>query len=477
MEPALDPIDFRENSRHVSPQMVKGVQVATARFLGNRARVTAELSNWQVLRESAGEIRHHTLEHLDYYLAMLERQVRAAGGEVHWARAAEQAQEIVVDIARARGVRTVVKGKSMASEEVALNHALQAHGIRALETDLGEYIIQLAGTFPSHIMVPALHLTKEGIADLFHEKLGVPVSSDPAQLTALARRRLREEFLSAEMGVTGANFLVAETGTLVLVTNEGNGRMCSTLPPIHVAIAGFDKVIPDWESLAVLLKVLARSATGQRISTYTSFITGPRRNDAENGPREFHLVLIDNGRTAILRDKKTRETLKCIRCGACLNICPVYNQVGGHAYGWVYSGPIGAILSPQILGAKIGRDLPFASTLCGACADICPVKIPIPEILLYLRHRVVEGDRREKAVTPALARAGMRLGVFALESLSLYRFGAQIVRQLQRPFQKGRWLLHLPTPLSRWTAIRPFPAFQPRFRAWWKQKRMRHHAT
>lgn len=463
-------IDFRTNTQHVSPQMTKGVQAATLRFLGNRAKLVSELATWEDLRQAASDLRLHTILHLDYYLEQLESQVVAAGGHVHWARDAEQAQDIIVKIAREHDAKTVVKGKSMASEEIGLNHALESAGIRALETDLGEYIVQLAGTPPSHIIAPALHLTKEGIAALFNEKLGANLPPDPVRLSAFAHEKLRQEFLSSEMGVSGANFMVAETGTIVLVTNEGNGRMVTTQPPVHVAIAGIDKVIPDWESLTVLLKVLARSATGQKISTYTSFITGPRQSDAENGPREFHLVLLDNGRTKILSDPATRETLKCIRCGACLNICPVYNNVGGHAYGWVYSGPIGAILSPQLIGTKIAADLPFASTLCGACADICPVKIPIPKILLHLRHRVVAGDAVERPVAPGIMRRAASLAMFGMGTPWAFRLGAFFARIAQAPFRRDGWLHKLPAPLDRWTMVRPLPAFKSGFRGWWKKR-------
>lgn len=470
MKTNIVPIDFRANSQHVPPKMVSGVQAATMRFLGNRARIVAELSTWEDLRHAGSEIRRHTLNHLDYYLEMLENNVQALGGHVHWARDAAEANAIFLHIAREHQVKTIVKSKSMASEEIHLNRAMEQAGIRAVETDLGEYIIQLAGTGPSHIIAPALHLTKEGIAELFREKLGVDTPPDPIRLTQIAHDKLREEFLAAEMGVSGANFLVAETGTVVLVTNEGNGRMCTTQPPLHVAIAGIDKVVPDWESLTVFLKLLARSATGQKISTYTSFITGASTTHTENGPREFHLVLLDNGRTQTLCDPGTRETLKCIRCGACLNICPVYNHVGGHAYGFAYSGPIGAILSPQLLGTRVAADLPFASTLCGACADICPVKIPIPEILLHLRHRVAEGDEIEQSVTSSVVRGAMTMSTWAMRVPWLWRLGSRVLAIIQSPFRREEWLPNLPPPLNRWTMSRPFPAFKPEFRDWWAKR-------
>jgi L-lactate dehydrogenase complex protein LldF len=465
-------IDFRANVQHVPPHLPPSVQKATTKFLGTRAAVIDALGDaqWQMLRQAGHEIRLHAINHLDHYLTQLEEQVTRAGGQVHWARDAAEARSIVLQIAREHNVKRVVKAKSMATEEINLNHALQEAGIQALETDLGEYIVQLAGEMPSHIIVPAVHLTKEDIADLFHEKLGVDAAPEPTALTAIAHTKLREEFLSADMGISGANFMVAETGTIVLVTNEGNGRMCSTLPPVHVAIAGIDKVVPDMASLTVLLKVLARSATGQKISTYTSFITGPRRADGENGPQEFHLILLDNGRTRILQDESARETLLCIRCGACLNVCPVYNNVGGHAYGWVYSGPIGAILSPQLLGTSVAADLPFASSLCGACGDVCPVKIPIPKILLHLRHRVVEGDAVEPATTPPIIQAGVQAGAIALGTPWLYRLGSQLLRLVEKPVQRGDWLPNLPPPANRWTMVRPFPAFNADFRTWWERR-------
>jgi L-lactate dehydrogenase complex protein LldF len=463
-------IGFGSYTQHVPPSIPIAVQQATGRFLGTREARVAEMPQWEELRQAASDIRAHTLLHLDGYLEQLERRVAEAGGHVHWARDAAEACRIVVDIARRNNVKTAVKAKSMATEEIGLNHAMEEAGIRALETDLGEYIIQLAGTGPSHIIVPAVHLTKEEIAALFKEKLDIDAPADPIGLAAIARRKLREEFLSAEMGISGANFLVAETGTLVIITNEGNGRMCTTMPDLHVAVAGIDKVVPDWDSLTVLLKLLARSATGQKISTYTSFITGPRRAAGENGPKEFHLVLLDNGRSRIVRDPVAREVLKCIRCGCCLNVCPVYKNVGGFAYGWFISGPIGAILSPQLLGTQVGRELPYASSLCGACADVCPVKIPIPKILLHLRHRVAEGDDIDGPAAPRMLRVSAKLSAWAIGTPWLYRLGTRLLPIVQAPFRRGGWLPALPPPLNRWTKARPLPAFRARFRQWWKNR-------
>jgi L-lactate dehydrogenase complex protein LldF len=463
-------IGFEEYSRHVPPGIPAAVQQATDRFVGGRAARVAELPQWEQLRQTGSDIRQHTLENLDVYLTRLEAAVQAAGGHVHWAETAEDARQIVLHIAQENNVKAVVKSKSMATEEIELNHALEAAGIHALETDLGEYIIQLAGTGPSHIIVPAVHLKKEEIAALFSQKLGIDAPADPIELARIAREVLREKFLNASMGISGGNFLVAETGTLVMVTNEGNGRMCTTMPELHVAVVGIDKVIPDWESLTVFLKLLARSATGQKLSTYTQFITGPRRAEGEFGPREFHLVLLDNGRSNILKDPVGRDVLKCIRCGACANVCPVYKNVGGFAYGSFISGPIGAILSPQMLGTQAARELPYASTLCGACADVCPVKIPIPTILRHLRRRVAEGDEFSASTTPASIRATASLAAWALARSRIYGLVTRLLPVINPFFRRDGWLANLPYPLSRWTKIRPLPPFGARFREWWNAR-------
>jgi L-lactate dehydrogenase complex protein LldF len=463
-------IDFRANSQAVQPQIPASVQKATRRLLGTRAGVVELLGDerWQQLREAGHALRRHTICHLDGYLTLLEQRVTEAGGHVHWARTGEEANRIVLAIAREHGVQRAVKVKSMATEEIGLTDALTRAGIETLETDLGEFIIQLAGESPSHIVAPAVHLTKEEIADLFRRKLGADVPAEPTQLTTVARGRLREAFLAADMGISGANFLVAETGTLVIVSNEGNGRMCTTLPPLHVAVVGIDKVVPDLESLALLLKLLPRSATGQKMTSYTSFIAGPSPSPEEGGPHEFHLVLLDNGRTRVLKDPVARDALLCIRCGACLNVCPVFNHVGGHAYGNTYSGPIGSILAPQLLGVQVAGDLPFASSLCGACAEICPVLVPIPEILIHLRRRVAEGDGVDgPALMPAVT-IGARVGAHALARPWLYEFGSQALRVLQAPWRQGRWLRTLPPPANRWTMVRPMPAFDATFRQWWR---------
>ena len=463
-------IGFEAYSEHVPESIPSAVQQATTRFVGGRAARVAELPQWEELRQIASDIRLHTIEHMDIYLERLEEKVIAAGGHVHWAATAEEARQIVLQIARDHNVRAAVKSKSMATEEIGLNHALEEAGIEALETDLGEYIIQLAGTGPSHIIVPAVHLKKEEIAEIFSNKLDMNAPADPVELTRIAREVLREKFLNAGMGISGGNFLVAETGTLVMVTNEGNGRMCTTMPDLHVAVVGIDKVIPDWESLTVFLKLLARSATGQKLSTYTQFITGPRREEGEFGPNEFHLVLLDNGRSHVLEDPIGREVFKCIRCGACANVCPVYKNVGGFAYGWFISGPIGAILSPQMLGTKTARELPYASTLCGACADVCPVKIPIPTILRHLRRRVAQGDEFAAPTMPVPVSVTANLASFALAQNWLYRFGTRLLPPLMSIFKRGDLVPRAPYPLSRWTKVRPLPPFTAKFRQWWNMR-------
>lgn len=467
-------IGFETYTDHIPSSIPAAVQQATGRFADLRAARVTELPNWEELRQIGSDIRQHTIENMDVYLARLETAVKAAGGIVHWAKTAEEARQIVLQIARDHHVKLAVKVKSMATEEIGLNHALEAEGIETLETDLGEFIIQLAGTGPSHIIVPAVHLTKEEIAALFSEKLHIDAPADPVELARIAREVLREKFLNAQMGISGANFLVAETGTLVTVTNEGNGRMCTTLPDLHVAVVGIDKVIPDLESLTVFLKLLARSATGQKLSTYTQFITGPCHVEGDTGPdtgpKEFHLVLLDNGRSEILKDPVGRQVFKCIRCGSCANVCPVYKNVGGFAYGWFISGPIGAIFAPQMLGTPTARELPYASTLCGACADVCPVKVPIPTILRHLRRRVAQGDDFAAPSMPLFIRSIASLAGIALSHNWIYRFGTRILPVFMTLFKRENWIPWVPYPLDRWTKVRPLPPFTAHFRTWWNYR-------
>jgi L-lactate dehydrogenase complex protein LldF len=472
---AYERINFEADSgRAVEDKKLQHALVnVTNRFRSARNRASSEVPGWDELRTLAREIKRETIENLDRYLLMLEENVKRAGGHVHWARDGEEASRKIVEIARKNGVSSVVKSKSMATEEVELNRRLGEAGIRAVETDLGEYIIQLAGEHPSHIIAPAVHKTKDDISRLFSEKLGVPYMSDPADLTKTARDRMRSEFLSAGMGVSGANFAVAETGTIVIVENEGNARLTTTVPRIHVALMGIEKIIPRYNDLSLFLTLLARSATGQKSSTYVSFITGPRRKSDVDGPEEFHLVLLDNGRSGILANGETRESLYCIRCGACLNNCPVYRKVGGHSYGWVYSGPIGTIINPQLLGIDKAHELPFASSLCGACRDVCPVKIDFPKVLLELRHEVKESKAEKgKSGELFLERFAFRLWRTIVTHERLYTILLSLTYHLQKPFRENDSLRSLPHPFSRWTQDRDFPEIaKTSFRERWKELR------
>ena len=429
---------------------------------------------WEEWREEARRIKIHTLDHLDYYLELLHDSVVAAGGQVHFAKDSNEANAIVGHLASSRGVKVCVKSKSMVSEELELNPVLESLGVEVYETDLGEYIIQLAGETPSHLVAPALHKSKEDVAELFADKLGLPYDENIERMAATARTVLRDKFMQADLGISGANFVVAETGTLVIVTNEGNGRLCTSAPRMHIGITGMEKVIPSMQDLAIFLRLLPRSATGQRISSYVSMVTGPRREDDEDGPEEFHLVLVDNGRSRMLRDPKLREALYCIRCGACLNICPVYQRVGGHAYGWVYPGPIGAVVSPMLTGLKESKMLPQASSLCGACREACPVKINIPRMLLELRHRTAESeDENERAssaserfMAGAYAKLMSNPGRMALAA-SLGRIAQSLL-----PGKRRGWLGSAPLPLlTKWTKARDLPMLPSRsFREIWRDE-------
>ncbi len=463
----------KDSARAVEDKKLQRALInVTNRFRSARNKASAEVPGWEELRSRGREIKKETIENLDRYLLMLEKNVEKAGGHVHWARDREEACRIIIGIARKNGVKSAVKSKSMATEEVELNRALETAGIRAIETDLGEYIIQLAGEHPSHIIAPAVHKTKDDISKLFSEKLGIPYLSDPADLTRVARELMRSEFLSAGMGISGANFAVAETGTIVIVENEGNARLTTTVPRIHVALMGIEKIIPRYNDLSLFLTLLARSATGQKSSTYVSFITGPRRKTDIDGPEEFHLVLLDNGRSGIIANEETRESLYCIRCGACLNNCPVYRKVGGHSYGWVYSGPIGAIINPQLMGIEKAPELPFASSLCGACRDVCPVKIDFPKVLLELRHEVRESKMETgKRWELFMERLTFRMWRVIVTNSKLYGLASGIAYYLQIPFRGSDGSLKsLPYPFSRWTQERDFPALAATpFRERWKK--------
>ena len=444
---------------------------STLRLLNHRELAIAEVPGFERLRDRAREVKRQTIEHLDYYLAQFADRVEQNGGRMHWASTAQEVCRIVVDIARASGAQEVVKAKSMIAEEVELNHALEANGIRAVETDLGEFIIQLAGDRPAHIVAPAIHKTREDVSELFVKHIHAPPTVVPEQLTAIARRALREMFQNSGLGVSGANFAVAETGTVVLVENEGNIRMCSTVPRVHVVLVGIEKLIPNLVDLGIFLRLLGRSATGQKLTTYTSFLTGPRR-PGEDGPEEMHVVIVDNGRTKALADPKMREMLYCIRCGACLNTCPVYRKIGGHAYGGVYSGPIGALVTPELAGIGQARELPFASSLCGACREVCPVRINIPDLLLHLRSEAQEhAPQRTPSLIPE--RRMFRLWAWGMRHPQMYALGTRLARWGQILLARQGWIRKIPIfPASQWTQGRDFPALAPMaFRDRWKQLR------
>ena len=446
-----------------------GLQAALRRTGGgfDSARLEAieELTpgRWDELRERARQIKQHTIEHLDHYLELLHQRVTSNGGQVHFAGDSAEANVIVAELARSRGVRLITKSKSMVSEEMGLNQVLERAGMEVVETDLGEYIIQLAEETPFHLIAPAMHKSRQDVSQLFADKIDKPDLEDIESMARAARETLREKLLQADMGLTGANFLVAETGTLVIVTNEGNGRFCTSAPRIHVALTGMEKLIPSLDDLAVFLHLLPRAATGQRITSYVSLVSGPRGPDDEDGPEEFHLVIVDNGRSKLLADPELRDALNCIRCGACLNVCPVYRKVGGHAYGWVYPGPIGAVVTPVLTGLKEAKDLPFASSLCGACREVCPVKIDIPHMLLRLRTRLTEGDLPGERRVPFLERLvarGYRRLMSSPATLSLVR---RLGRLAQAPLSRGGRMSRVPIPpFSHWTRDRDLPSLPPR---------------
>jgi L-lactate dehydrogenase complex protein LldF len=427
-------------------QLRRNIGHATSTIRAKRARVVGEVADWEALRDAGAEIKERALRHLDVHLERLEESVTRAGGTVHWAR----------DVARAHGADEVIKVKSLATDEIDLNESLARAGVHAVETDLAELIIQLDGDSQSHILVPAIHRNRAEIAQIFRRELGVEVSDEPDDLTAAARAHLREKFLSVAVGVSGANFAVAETGHVVVVESEGNGRMCTTLPEALVSVVGIEKVLPRFSDLEVMLQLLPRSSTGERMNPYTSMWSGVSGGD---GPREFHLVLLDAGRTDVLADEVGRAALRCIRCSACLNVCPVYERTGGHAYESIYPGPIGAILTPQLRGLQNAPTLPWASSLCGACYEVCPVKIDIPSILVHLRGRVVRETKAEglgeRAAMGAMAR------VFA---------SRRTYEAAQRMAKLGRGPL-ASAALRPWTRSRELPAVPDQtFRDWWRSR-------
>jgi L-lactate dehydrogenase complex protein LldF len=456
-------------------QLRKNVRHATNVIQAKRRSVVNEMPDWQELREAGKQLRKHTMRHLDFYLEMFERNCTAAGGVVHWARDAEEARRIVVGLVKAEAATEVIKIKSMTTEEIQLNKALEAEGIHAYETDLAELIIQLGHDQPSHIVVPALHKNRSQIREIFMREMNLPeLGEAPQDLADAARRFLREKFLRVKTGVSGANFLIAETGGVAIVESEGNGRMCLTLPETLIAVAGIDKVVPRFQDLEVLLQLLPRSATGERMNPYNSIWTGV---DATDGPKAFHVVLMDNARTEILADEEARQTLYCIRCGACQNACPVYQQTGGHAYGSVYAGPIGAILTPQLMEMHHAQTLPYASSLCGACYEVCPVKIDIPEVLIHLRNRVVkERTAGLKGLVDPEAVA-MRAMAMVFRSAGRFRAAQRLGRMAEWPLvrkdgQGEGWIGWLPGLLGGWTQVRDLREMPKQtFREWFEKRR------
>jgi L-lactate dehydrogenase complex protein LldF len=425
---------------------------AEGKFVQGRAQALGDLDDCEAIRSRAAEIRDQVVDQLDVWLEYFEREATARGAIVHWAETAEDVQRIVADIARQHGVKQAVKSKSMVSEECALNDALESAGVQVVETDLGEYILQLAKEPPSHIVAPVLHKTKEEIADLFAEHHHRPRQTGIPEICREAREFLRPHFVSADMGISGANFLIAETGSVLIVTNEGNGRLVTTLPRLHVAITGIEKVVPTLEDAATLLRLLPRSATGQDITNYVSLLTGTKAPEEQNGPEHFHIVLLDNGRSHLL-GTPLQPILRCIRCGACMNHCPVYQNIGGHAYGWVYPGPMGAILTPAYVGLANALPLPNASTLCGACAEVCPVKIPLPDLLRELRH-----EQMVRGLRPWAERLALRLWAWLALRPRAYGAVASLVARALRWIGGREGLIHSLPGAGGWTGGRDLPA-------------------
>jgi L-lactate dehydrogenase complex protein LldF len=451
------------------------IYTATGRLKDKRIETVAPdvLPEYQELRTQANAVKRHTLDNLDHYLELFERNVEARGGKVIYCKDATDVADFVLSLANERAAHLIVKSKSMTTEELDLNERLEHHQLEAVETDLGEYIIQLAHHRPYHIVAPALHLTRYDVAEVFTRKLGVPEETVIEKQTMIARTRLREKFLAADIGISGANFLVAESGAVVLVENEGNARLTTSAPRIHIAVAGIEKMIPRAQDLATFLKLLGRSGTGQPLTVYTSMLSGPRREGEIDGPEEFYVVLLDNGRTKLLADREKRQSLYCIRCGACLNTCPVYRKIGGHAFPWVYSGPIGAIITPQFMGVQHEPGLPFASSLCGACAEVCPVKIEIPKILLALRSDVKKAETRENQ--NRLEKLAFRAFAWLMKHPRLYEMAGRVASGMA-PSDDGRWIRSVPPlmnlpPVKAWLDQRDLPpAPSKSFRQMWRER-------
>jgi len=449
------------------------LQQALARFQTGftvkRAEAAARLPEFEALRDQAVEIKNHTLEHLDFYLERFADKVEESGGEVHWCVTPDEARQTILDICRAAGAKTVTKSKSMIGEEIALNPFLEKHDIEPIETDLGEYIVQIANEYPSHIIAPAVHKTKDQVADLFYEQHkdqgGGKRLEEVDELVAEARAMLRHRFIAADVGITGANFLVAETGTTAIVTNEGNGDLTQILPRVHIVLATLEKAVPTLDDMSTILRILARSATGQEFSTYTTLSTGPKRPGDLDGPEAFHVILLDNGRSRML-GSEFREVLRCIKCGACMNHCPVYGSIGGHAYGWVYPGPLGAVLTPNLVGLKEAHHLPNASTFCGRCEAVCPMRIPLPGLMRRWREKEFDAG-----LQPPRYRLGLTLWGWLARHPTSYRLASALMIRFLRLLgaRRGR-IARLPFAHG-WTAGRDMPAPEGgSFHAQWRRR-------
>ena len=446
---------------------VRGAVERSTRYVNDRvSQMQAEMPEYAALRQQGRGAKLRALQQLPEMLEQFESRLAANGGHTHWARDAAEANQLVLQICRENNLRRGVKSKSMATEEIELVPYLEEHGIEMLETDLGEFIVQISGDRPSHIVMPVMHRPQEEILEIFRDQLGMDANAETTaeEMTAFARRYLRQKFLDADFGMSGGNFLIAETGSLVIITNEGNGRLSTSLPDVHIAVVGIEKIIPTWRDFATLVQLLAMSGAGQTLTVYVNVINGPKAETDEDGPIQFHLILLDNGRSQIYASEY-REALACLRCGACLNACPVYRNVGGHAYGSVYSGPIGSVVTPGLAGKEAAQYLPFASSLCGACQQACPVDIHIPDMLLRLRR-----DLRQSQ--PATWRLGMKGWAFANQHPLLFQAGGQIAERATRGQARREGALkRLPPPLDRWTEQRDFPPFAAQsFRSWWQER-------
>lgn len=453
------PSKFKENALKAlaNDNLRRNLTKAIFHTLSKRIEVVSELPDWEELRQKAHDIKKHTIENLAYYLEMFENKATANGVKVLWAKDAVEAKSYVIEIAKKINAKLCVKSKSMVTEEIGLREFLEANGIETVETDLGEFIVQLADEMPSHITAPAMHKSKDEIGKLFADKIGVDFTNEPEELTKIARKFLRQKFLNADLGISGANFLVAETGSIVIVENEGNAGLSTTLPKVHIAIAGIEKIIPRLVDLSVFFKILGRSATAQRFTSYVSIINSPRKNKPDS-PDEVYVILIDNGRSDLLKHEKLKQALYCIKCGACMLACPIYQRVGGHAYGSIYPGPIGSVITPAQLKFKNSHILPFASSLCGKCYEICPVKIEIHHLLLWLRHKAVESD-----FSPFIEKFIFKFWFIVMKNHKFYEFGSKLLRYITK--------LGIKPKIKNWSKERVFPELAPKsFREIWKNQ-------